>query len=98
MLARQTRSRPISGPQSGIILISVSPYLAGTISAPIFNLKVKKLTNQSIAVAFSAKATTEGELHNPDAFPKPHSSAREYETPSVRVSILYFCSFQLGLL
>lgn len=66
-------------------LTGPSPYLAGTISAPIFNLKVKSLQNHSIAVVFSGKATPGGELHILPTEPKLGSTAREYETASVRV-------------
>lgn len=64
--------------------MSSSPYLVETIPAPMFNLKVKSLPNHSIAVVFSAKATPGGELHIPTE-PKSGSTAREFETASVRV-------------
>lgn len=80
-------------PKSGPILCAgreqaltrLSPYLVGTIPAPIFNLKVKSLENRSIAIVFSGKATPDGELHIPPTEPKAGSTAREYETALVRV-------------
>ena len=85
MLATQKRkSRPDPVRWKRKRLIGSSPYVVGTIPAPIFNLKVKSLQNHSIAVVFSAKATPGGELHIPTQ-PKPGSTAREFETASVRV-------------
>ena len=49
-----------------------------TIDAGISNLKVKKLASGNIALVCSALATPEGKLANPEAEPKPLSSAKVY--------------------
>lgn len=69
-----------------LLLIYSSGYLAGTLPAPISNLKVKKLDGHSLAVVFSGKSTPEDELHDPGKELQIPSTAREYETPSVQVS------------
>lgn len=65
---------------------SFSGYLAGTLLAPVSNLKVKKLDSHSLAIVFSGKTTPSGELHDPGKELQVRSSAREYETTHIRVS------------
>lgn len=69
-----------------LLLIYFSGYLAGTLPAPISNLKVKKLDSHSLAIVFSGKTTPGGELHDPGKELQVPSTAREYETTSIRVS------------
>ena len=64
--------------------LSISAYLAGTIPAPISDVKTKELEDGSVAVAFNALADSKGDLYNQVTAPKPLSSAREYETPLTR--------------
>ncbi|KAK4156890.1 Alpha/Beta hydrolase protein [Chaetomidium leptoderma] len=59
-------------------------YEAGSIKAPISNVKVKKLANGTIAFACSALATPDGQLCNPETEKKPQSSAKVYTTLFVR--------------
>ena len=59
-------------------------YEVATINAGISNLKVKKLASGNIAFVCSALATPEGKLANPDAEPKPLSSAKVYTSLFVR--------------
>lgn len=75
-----------------LLLIYSSGYLAGTLPAPISNLKVKKLNSHSLAVVFSGKSTPGGELHDPGKELQVPSTAREYETTSVRVSFPGSCN------
>lgn len=74
-----------------LLLIHFSGYLAGALPAPISNLKVKKLDSHSLAVVFSGKTTPGGELHDPGKELQVPSTAREYETSSVRVSFPGSC-------
>ena len=60
---------------------------AGSIDAPVSNLKVKKLENSEsdeYFVVLSAQANGKGELFNPEKAEKPHSSARLYTGLYVR--------------
>ncbi|KAL2023476.1 hypothetical protein VTK56DRAFT_2472 [Thermocarpiscus australiensis] len=59
-------------------------YEVATIKGPISNLKVKKLPNGTVALACSALATPDGQLYNPEAAKKPHSSAKIYTSLFVR--------------
>lgn len=69
-----------------LLLINFSGYLAGTLPAPVSNLKVKKLDSHSLAIVFSGKTTPGGELHDPGKELQLRSTAREYETTHIRVS------------
>ena len=59
-------------------------YVAGALPGPIADVKLKSLGNGRIAIAFSAKARTDGTLYNPEAEPKKLSSARVYDSTIVR--------------
>ncbi|KAL2127818.1 hypothetical protein VTI74DRAFT_10119 [Chaetomium olivicolor] len=61
-----------------------SSYEAGLIKAPISNVKVKKLSDGTIAFACSAQATPDGQLFNPETEKRPHSSAKVYTSLFVR--------------
>ena len=56
-----------------------------TIDGPISNLRAKKISSNRIAVAFSAKASPDGTLFNPEKAERPRSSAREYDKLPVRI-------------
>lgn len=53
-------------------------YEVASIKAPISNVKLKRLTPDTIAFTCSALATPDGQLYNPETAKKPHSSAKVY--------------------
>ncbi|KAK3695304.1 Alpha/Beta hydrolase protein [Podospora appendiculata] len=55
-----------------------SRYEITSFSAGVSNIKVKKLSSTSVALAFTALTTPEGELANPETEKKPYSSAKVY--------------------
>ncbi|KAK0632131.1 Alpha/Beta hydrolase protein [Immersiella caudata] len=55
-----------------------------TIDGVLSNLKTKKFPSGKIALACSALAKPDGRLANPEAEPKPHSSAKIYSSLFVR--------------
>ena len=59
-------------------------YTADVILAPFSNLKVKPLGDGTIAVAMAGLATPGGSLYNDETAEKGYSTARIYETNSVR--------------
>ena len=59
-------------------------YEAGSIKAPVSDVKVKKLSDGTIAFACSALATPDGQLFNPEREKKPRSSAKVYTSLFVR--------------
>ncbi|KAI9813085.1 MAG: hypothetical protein M1827_004305 [Pycnora praestabilis] len=61
-------------------------YVAGTIEAPIANLKLTSLGIGSLAIAVSGQAKPDGSIHNPENVTKPHSSGRLYKSLFVRYS------------
>ncbi|KAK3337430.1 Alpha/Beta hydrolase protein [Cercophora scortea] len=61
-----------------------SRYELTSIPAGVSNIKVKKLSGTSIALAFTALTTPEGQLANPETEKKPYSSARIYNSLFVR--------------
>jgi dipeptidyl aminopeptidase/acylaminoacyl peptidase len=56
-----------------------SPYVAAVFQGPVSNLKVKKITDDTVVIAVTGRATQSGELYNPDTESKPSSSARLYD-------------------
>ncbi|EAQ93601.1 hypothetical protein CHGG_01836 [Chaetomium globosum CBS 148.51] len=60
------------------------PYEVGSVKGPISNLKVKKLSDGTVAFVCSAATTSQGKLHNPEAEKKPQSSAKVYTNLFVR--------------
>lgn len=73
------------------VLTSCSAYLAGTIkSASLKFLKTAVLSDGSIALSFTAFANPDGSLSNKANTRKSNSTAREYETISVRYWDSYY--------
>lgn len=62
-----------------------SAHLITTIDGPASNLRAKKLSNKSFAVAITGKASPDGTFFNPETAEKPLSSAREYDRLPVRI-------------
>ena len=58
-------------------------YMAGEIRGPANTFKLKRI-NDGYAVAFSALAKPDGELYNPEAAARPHSTGRIYDNIWVR--------------
>lgn len=67
-----------------------SSYQIGVVDATIANLKTKKLSDESIAISFTAAVGEDGTIFNTDKTPKSFSSAREYGTLRVRWWDTYF--------
>ena len=59
-------------------------YVAGVAPGPISDVKLKPLDDDTVAIAFSAKAKPNGTLFNPDAEPKKMSSGKLYDSLMVR--------------
>jgi dipeptidyl aminopeptidase/acylaminoacyl peptidase len=59
-------------------------YMADVIPAPFGNLKLKPLTDGTIACVMTGLATPEGSLYNEETAEKPKSSARIYDKTYVR--------------
>lgn len=71
--------------QSSLRLLTyLRAYLAGKFDVPISDVKVAALPDGTIALAFVASITEDGQLLNPEKDEKPKSSAREYENILVR--------------
>lgn len=64
--------------------IASRAYEVTTIKARISNIKIKELTNSTVAFVCSASATPDGQLSNPATAKKPYSSAKVYTTLFVR--------------
>lgn len=81
----------LSNATSMKVLTSCSAYLAGTIkSASLKFLKTAVLSDGSIALSFTAFANPDGSLSNKANTRKSNSTAREYETISVRYWDSYY--------
>ncbi|KAF2756786.1 alpha/beta-hydrolase [Pseudovirgaria hyperparasitica] len=61
-----------------------SHYVAGTVDAPISDLKLVKLDKGKYAIALTAAATPDGELYNPEHAKKPNTTGRLYKSTFVR--------------
>ena len=59
-------------------------YVAGTVPAPISDMKLKVLEKGKVAILFSAKAKPDGSLYNSDQAPKKHSTGLLYDALMVR--------------
>ncbi|KAI9788715.1 MAG: hypothetical protein M1835_002114 [Candelina submexicana] len=64
--------------------LSRPPYALGTVDAPISNLKVRPLNDETIAIVVVGQATVDGELYNPETASKSHSTGREFSELFVR--------------
>ncbi|GAB1310120.1 Dipeptidyl-peptidase V [Madurella fahalii] len=77
-----------NGSTSLMVRRAMSPNSAACevacIKAPISNVKLKRLTSDTVAFTCSALATPDGQLYNPETAKKPHSSARVYTSLFVR--------------
>ncbi|OAX81734.1 hypothetical protein ACJ72_03925 [Emergomyces africanus] len=60
------------------------PYVAGTISGPVSNLKLTTLSSGLVGVVVSGKANPDGSLYNPSTATKPLSSGKLYTSLFVR--------------
>lgn len=67
-----------------VLTLDHRAYEITSIKAPISNVKLKRLTSDTIAFTCSALATPDGELYNPETAKKPHSTARVYTSLFVR--------------
>ena len=63
----------------------ISAYLVTTIDGIVSNLRTKKLSNGTFAVVVTGKASPDGTFYNPKSAKQLPSSAREYDTFSVRI-------------
>lgn len=59
-------------------------YTAGTVPAPISDVKLKALTEDKVAIAVVGKARPDGNLYNPEDEPKKHSTGMVYDGLMVR--------------
>ncbi|KAL9128254.1 MAG: hypothetical protein Q9217_003044 [Psora testacea] len=59
-------------------------YVAGSIPAPISDVKVKVVDEERVDIAIVAKAKRDGSLYKPDVEPKTRSSAMLYDNLMVR--------------
>ena len=59
-------------------------YTAAVVAGTVSDAKLKVLEKGKVAIIFSAKATPDGELYNPDNEPKKYSSGRVYDSLMVR--------------
>ncbi|KAG8526952.1 uncharacterized protein KY384_008381 [Bacidia gigantensis] len=59
-------------------------YVAGTVSAPVSDIKLKIVDDHRVAVALVAKAKPNGDLFSPDEQVEPRSSAKLYDHVFVR--------------
>ena len=59
-------------------------YTAGTVTGPVSGLKLYVIKSGMVAVAVVGQANPDGTLHSPKDDPKPHSSARIYDSLFVR--------------
>ncbi|OJD21025.1 hypothetical protein ACJ73_07638 [Blastomyces percursus] len=60
------------------------PYVAGTVSAPVSNLKLTTLSPGLVGLAVSGKANPDGSIYNPSTAKKPLSSGKLYTSLFVR--------------
>jgi dipeptidyl aminopeptidase/acylaminoacyl peptidase len=61
-----------------------SHYTAGVIDGPVGDLKTKRLSDKSFAIAVSGSANPDGSLHNPSKATKRQTSGRVYKSLFVR--------------
>ncbi|KAI9830798.1 MAG: hypothetical protein M1826_004432 [Phylliscum demangeonii] len=59
-------------------------YVAGTVSGPVSNLKLKPLADGSLALAVTGQVAADGRLHNPESVAPRHSTGRVYRSLFVR--------------
>ncbi|KLJ11319.1 hypothetical protein EMPG_13414 [Blastomyces silverae] len=59
-------------------------YVAGTVSAPVSNLKLTTLSPGLVGLAVSGKANPDGSMYNPSTAKKPLSSGKLYTSLFVR--------------
>lgn len=59
-------------------------YVAGTVSGPIANVKLKVLKEGKVAIAFTGRTRPDGSLHNPKEEPKKLSTGLIYDSLMVR--------------
>ena len=59
-------------------------YTAATVPGTISDVKLKALDHDRIAIAFVAKARTDGSMFNPDDEPKQYTSGKVYDSVMVR--------------
>lgn len=59
-------------------------YTAGTVPAPISDVKLKALTEDKVAIAVVGKARPDGNLYYPEDEPKKHSTGMVYDGLMVR--------------
>ena len=59
-------------------------YVAGTISAPVSDVKLKVLDEDKVAIAVTAKARPDGSMYNPETEPKKYSTGKVYDGLMVR--------------
>ena len=59
-------------------------YIAGTVSGPISNVKLKVLQEGKVAIAVTGKAGPDGSLYNSEEAPKKLSSGLVYDSLMVR--------------
>ena len=64
--------------------MSISSYIAGVFRGPASNLKATKIGEEYYGIAVTAAAGLDGAIVNPQVAPKPHSSARLYNSLFVR--------------
>lgn len=59
-------------------------YIAGTVSGPIANVKLKVLKEGKVAIAITGRARPDGSLYNPEEEPKKLSTGLIYDSLMVR--------------
>lgn len=59
-------------------------YVAGTIPAPVSDVKLKVLDDDRVALTVTGKARPDGSLYNPEDEPKKHSTGMLYDGLMVR--------------
>ena len=59
-------------------------YIAGTVPGPIYDVKLKILDDDRVAIAVSGKARPNGDLYNPEDEPKKHTTGMLYDSLMVR--------------
>ena len=59
-------------------------YLAGTVPAPVSDIKLKVIDESRVAIALTAQAKPDGNFYNKDREPKARSSAMLYNSIMVR--------------
>ena len=62
----------------------VKTYIAGTVSGPVSNVKLKVLQEGKVAIAVAGKVRPDGSLYNPEEEPKKLSIGLVYDSLMVR--------------